>query len=307
MPAVITHYLFGKEMIPCLPAPPACSSVFNWGTQGPDIFFFTPPLSAESRRIIQTGYRMHEQDVEEILAAISKQTIAAFGMEKSILTSYLYGYLAHYILDSTFHPFVYAMQRHLKAQIPDASDAYIHRLIETNLDVIFLQKLRGLSIRTFPIFQKLRIKPELAVVCRMYAVLLRERYGLGFSAARIQKSFSGMKTAYALLYSPRGIKRGAITATERLIGRRHPEIAALSHRVNAQDTFDFANLKREVGEQNAFELFAAAAQRYKDAVASLSQIFAAGTAAASDFTVITHGINFEGSESVSGNPAPVEP
>ena len=297
MPAVITHQIFGEEVHQLPVVDPSFPSVFNWGAQGPDIFLFTLPLSSDARRLIRVGISLHCGLVEKNLALMADCCRKAEGIEKAALTSYLYGYLAHYILDSTMHPFVYGIQRYFKALLPAASDNYLHRTIETNLDIIFLNKLRGMTIKDYSVSGRLKLRPELDFICRMFSRLMYDNYGIGIESERIRKSFSSMRSVYAFLYSPAGIKRGAIGAVEHIIGHRYPEYAALSHTVKASDKIDFANIDKAIIDEgsdalkhDAFELFETAKQRYETAAEKLRQILLDG----GDFDDITNGLNFKG-------------
>ena len=306
MPAIITHYLFGKEVQKNTGREPAFSSIYNWGVQGPDVLFFSPPLSQDGRRLLRTGSVMHERDVEANLAFFCDYYRAASGTAREALTSYLYGYLAHYILDSTMHPFVYGMQRYFKKKLPRAGENYLHRKIETNLDVLFLKRLRNTTIRDYSISSRLQFKPELDAVCKMYGQLLRENYNIGIGSGLIHRSFCNMKTVYSFLYSPGGFKRNLLSAVEHATGHLYPEYAALAHTSEPTNEIDYANMEKSVHEPgnealeyNAFELLDAACLRYRDAAGLLSGFLKNG---GGDFHEITRGINFEGNRGNNSKP-----
>lgn len=298
MPAIITHYLFSQTVVPPAALRERCGEVYVWGSQGPDFLFFSPLLNPlRCRPLIRIGEAMHQREVAQNLDFMSDWLRRTQGAEHEALLSYLFGYLSHYILDSTFHPYVYGMQRYYKSLMPDAGDNYIHRQIETNLDVLFLKRLHDQTIREFSIADHFVRTPELLAACRMYRALFAARYGADYTAASISRAFLSLKVLYTLSYSPRGLKQRAVTFAKRVTGSRHPALMALIHPVEATHEIDFANEAKAIREpgnealtHTAYELMDIACERYRAAVPLATELFAHG----GDFSAITHGINFEG-------------
>lgn len=294
MPAIIMHLLFGEDVLHSVDFKPEYQDVYDWGTQGPDFLFFALPINAQYRRLNAVGSSMHRTDIEKNLSLMADCCSHAEGKRKAVLTSYFYGYLAHYILDRTFHPYVFALQRAFKALLPEAPDGYLHKKIETNLDVIFLDRLSGQTVKTYAVYKKLKISPELQCVCSLYSELFYRNYGIGIPRESIRGAFSHMKLVYNILYSPKGVKRGILAAAERFSGHPYPQIAALSHTPEYTGEIDYANVNKAVeiessGEAltcSAFELY----EKAKALYAQAADIFKNG----GDFADITGGINFEG-------------
>lgn len=105
MPAFYTHYRFGRELIPALPADIRRSvgrfpQLFHAGLQGPDFFFYYNPLFKTA--IGALGSAFHHQ------SGVTFFTHAARAADTEAAQVYLYGLLAHYALDSACHPFIHA-------------------------------------------------------------------------------------------------------------------------------------------------------------------------------------------------------
>ena len=107
MPAVYAHQLFGYEVLKKLPHTltdliNAHKTQFQIGLQGPDYLFFYKPLSKNT--ISQTGYTMHyapaKDFLEKVLPVIHEEGIT------SPAYAYLLGFICHFMLDSTCHPYV---------------------------------------------------------------------------------------------------------------------------------------------------------------------------------------------------------
>ena len=103
MPTNYTHYRFGKEILPELPASVRQSiqrfrRLYDMGLHGPDLFFYHNPFQKTAAGSL--GKVFHAQTGAEFFTqACSRATTEAARV-------YLYGVLTHYCLDSLTHPFV---------------------------------------------------------------------------------------------------------------------------------------------------------------------------------------------------------
>lgn len=146
MPAFSTHYLFAREMLPVLeeaakPFELHVPSVFL-GTQGPDVFLFHRLLFlGKSYRRISS--RMHRMRPSLLFEELARQVNSA--PCRSIALSYAYGFLCHYALDCTVHPFVYARQAELKKKYKVFAGFTLHNRIEFGLDAVLLHDKLGVE------------------------------------------------------------------------------------------------------------------------------------------------------------------
>ena len=122
------HYRFGKDVIDCLPL--TCRnlvtenrSLFDIGLHGPDILFYHRPLSHDP--VNRLGYGMHERPAAEFFqrAAMLYRTSDA----PDALRAYLYGFICHFALDSTCHPYIEKMEH---------DSGLSHAEIETELELM---------------------------------------------------------------------------------------------------------------------------------------------------------------------------
>ena len=108
MPASYAHYRFGKLLLPQLPpSVRQCIGrfrrMYDLGLQGPDIFFYVPPLPGTSLGTL--GKEYHKTPGTDFFTA------ACAAAETEAARAYLYGLLAHYCLDTLCHPFVNRMDK----------------------------------------------------------------------------------------------------------------------------------------------------------------------------------------------------
>lgn len=130
MPANHTHFRFGSELLPLMP-PDVRRTVgrfrqlYDMGLHGPDILMYhVPALRSGTTKLstkfhAQTGKVFFERCCRTVRMNWSEGAMA-----------YLYGVLAHYVLDSTCHPFIRRMV--------DAGKGS-HNQIETEFDRYLLE------------------------------------------------------------------------------------------------------------------------------------------------------------------------
>ncbi len=106
MPSYYAHFRFGTEALSLLP-PDTNRSVqrfrrlYDVGLHGPDLFYSYHPVTGGPTATL--GVRYHEQTGKAFFTRICR----AIRMERSeAASSYLYGALSHYVLDSVLHPYI---------------------------------------------------------------------------------------------------------------------------------------------------------------------------------------------------------
>ncbi|MDR0347382.1 MAG: zinc dependent phospholipase C family protein [Coriobacteriales bacterium] len=256
MPALLTHNYFGTDVLARLgeelfPAhddkafAEELRRIFLLGNQGPDPFFFalrTPHLVASKR----FGSRMHRERNGETIEALRRLVACLSEPTGSLLTAYLFGFLCHFTLDSTVHPFVYAQQHALcdagVKGLDRRDGSIVHGQIEADLDMMMLFQRRGVSIRSYDYTRSvLKLSDKsLALLDVMYQALAHEVYAADLPHDAFSRGVKDMRLTISVLYSPRGIKRRVFGNLERLF-RRHSLAQAMSPRADVGTTCDFDN------------------------------------------------------------------
>lgn len=249
MPALITHHLFGEEAARLLPEDILTSEeemlAFLLGNSGPDpLFFRFRSLLEVSTACHRLGSRMHSEKVPQTLECLHDAVSHLREGDKKIGRAYVLGFLGHYLLDSTAHPFVYAQEDDICGAGVGLEDSHdeVHALIESDLDSWMLWSMRQ------------RTTEE----CRPHSMLTRTRRitlvsGALMSQAALQvfqvklspNEFANCVDDYELLYrliEPAGSpKADALARVENLI-RNYSMLGALAHRPTASDECPAANL-----------------------------------------------------------------
>ncbi len=238
MPAIITHDTFGQDVYAKLyhliGGSRQEAEAFLLGNQGPDPLFYavaSPRVAATTR----LGSIMHDKLPNETLVAFKRAVAALPARDRGIGRAYLMGFLCHYLLDATVHPFVYSQQFAIcDAGVEgltrkDGSD--VHAVIESEIDEVVLTVKRGETIATFkPSRHILKADDRtLDVISAMYVQMAREVYAIDIPANAYKLAVKAFRRVQGLFYSPSGLKHNVIGRIEMLV-RPYSFYRAMSHR-----------------------------------------------------------------------------
>lgn len=249
MPALITHDTFGRDVYDrrhsFIGGTRDEADAFLLGNQGPDPLFYSV-LSPRLHAVHRLGNRMHNEKPSELLEAFKQSLFVLKEGERGIGRAYALGFLCHYLLDSTMHPFVFFQQY----QACDAGEpgldrshgSEVHGVIESEFDELVLYTKRGETIATFdPSREVLKASDHvLAVVSKMYAYVALTLFGIFIPANAFGSSVKLFRRAQAFFYSPKGIKRDVVARIEEVV-RPHSFYRAMSHRCVALEESMFDN------------------------------------------------------------------
>lgn len=158
MPAQILHILYGEDVLSRAAAQlqargggagkfleeAVLLGAFRLGCQGPDLFYHnqrTRPVSLEY------GTLLHRRGFGSFSAALLRRTLepGSFGDAVSSGTAYALGFATHAFLDRACHPYIVSRAGWVAPARPEtARYARCHAFFERLLDVLMLERLRGL-------------------------------------------------------------------------------------------------------------------------------------------------------------------
>ncbi len=112
MPSILTHYFFANDVLKeaGLSFLKQNSDLFCVASQGPDVLFYAglnlwhPQLKLAKYFL---GSKMHKEFIYETFLTMFLELNYVEKENKEICSSFVFGFLSHYLLDSTAHPFVY--------------------------------------------------------------------------------------------------------------------------------------------------------------------------------------------------------
>lgn len=239
MPSIITHDLFGTDVYEALYGTIGGSrdeaQAFLLGNQGPDPLFYAhvDPLLKRAHRL---GSRMHREEPAELMLAMRRAVVHLDEGVRHIGRAYALGFLCHYLLDRTVHPFVYFYEHAICDAGVEGLDREdrreVHAVIESELDEMMLSVKRQVTVRDFnPGKDVLRASDHvLDVISGMYVEVAKAVFDWDIPKNAFRASVKHMRTVQSrLFYSPRGVKRKVLGGLEGLV-RRHSFLVTMSHR-----------------------------------------------------------------------------
>jgi hypothetical protein len=240
MPAAITHYYQALRVWErCgLEPSPKSRDAFLWGAQGPDFFYYHRILKPWKENLRGIGGRLHHERPSRLLSAIRD-----FQKDRGdeITKSYVMGFLCHYSLDSTAHPFVYWDVKSLYPVYPERGDGFLHNHVESVLDGIILRSVTGKLANDFDLRQTAPENQEVQIaIMRLYSFVLERLYGMHSLQKGILQAMSDCRRVCGLLNDRWMIKKPLAEFMEKVTHRYL--ISSAIRGFSEQDEFDYANV-----------------------------------------------------------------
>lgn len=251
MPAGLTHYYFAKNVLERLPgAGDTDACAYFWGAQGPDFLFCHRYM-----RFLGLGKKegLHKYGslLHKTRPSLTLSSMRDF-LEKHpdpTYRSYVWGFLCHYALDSTAHPYVNFLAEELAAQRPTEKPSTMHGEIESALDAIVLRAETGQLPSAFPLKQLFPQNESVQRrIARLYRQVLADVYGEEVSEEELFRSTKDANFVFRAVTDRTGVKRQLFNLLEK--GRPHMITSHIVPLMEADDV-DYANFNEEPwGEDN---------------------------------------------------------
>lgn len=198
MPACATHYFYAKEIMKHLDVDLVNMinenlSLYELGAQGPDVFFYYKFY--QRNEISAYGTNLHHSEAYPIVDKALKR-ISETNDEKALV--YLLGYVAHFVLDSSFHPII----NNVCTNFND------HMILETELDRKIIESK---SEQKPPFYQRYRLIDNSVVGDSLIKIFPELKQYV------IESSIKQMSLILRFLHSPHGIKANLLHFGCRLI------------------------------------------------------------------------------------------
>lgn len=212
MPAGYLHRRCAEQACAASGVTPVKRDALVLGAQGPDPLFtlgmFPLRLSSKPSAL---GGTLHKRRTGAFLTALCRRAKAAGDVERA----YALGFLTHYALDSTVHPYVYA-----HSYRPDGRySSSMHMGLEKQWDSLYYRRdgHRGTPI-SMP--GAAETEADWPAICALLSGAICDTFPEEDAPpALIRQALEGTVKANRLTHSPRGIKYGLAWAGERLLGK----------------------------------------------------------------------------------------
>ena len=225
MPGFTTHYLFGMDASRHLASTDMQKMLrrehhaFALGLQGPDVFFYDLPSYA--LRLQNLGALAHSKDTGKFFSNLLQSRKLFQGKKHSlaIADAYICGFIGHYTLDCTIHPYVYAFTGY-SADNPPTNLEYFgqHAYFETEIDKALLYRKKHLKPSRFHQNATIRLSNrQHHVITKMLTYAYRKTYpDVRFSKFLLGKAPFAMRVGTYLLNDPSGQKKVLVRFIEKI-------------------------------------------------------------------------------------------
>lgn len=302
MPAAMTHYLLAKSLLPSLSAyggrETGEKEAFYWGAQGPDFLFCHRILPwMQGTNIRDYGERLHNSLPGEIV-----ECMAAYVCETKSLEAlfYVLGFLTHYALDRTAHPYINALSERLKGEMPPRYTlSMLHNQVESELDLLMFKRMEGKGQKEFrleltvPENKKIQHK-----IASMYQKLCKEILQEETTNKVLLQATEDCIATFRFLTDTTGYKKKLLRCLEWAARAGNPFTCHMrGHR--RKDSVDYANesnsswafpeQKERQSNENFYDLY----RRAEEDAKNMFSIFLATLRDGIDGKAITGNISFD--------------
>lgn len=229
MPGFTTHYLLGKDLYKGLPKGPIKKNLsknhraFCLGLQGPDIFFFYLPSHIFHKENL--GALAQDKKTGEFFLNLLESRTLFTGNKKQlkIADAYIIGFIGHYTLDCTCHPFVYAFTDYNPSAPPKDTHYFgSHAYLETEIDNAMLKRKYRMRPNQFHQDSTIMTTPlQHRVIAKMLCYAFKNTYqNLFVNFFMMHAAITSAVIGSRLLNDPTGQKKAFIRIIEqRLLGK----------------------------------------------------------------------------------------
>ena len=248
MPSICTHHLFGQKVLQkygrAFQENVNTQDAFIMGCQGPDPFFFAA-LGTHPKNYLRFGQLLHGVNVTQSFEQMFAFQRVSSGETRDILFAYLTGYLCHYALDRTTHPYIYSVQNRICKEMGLSDDrAHIHMRLETAIDYLMTGQTENPS-SLIP-----RNRKVCMVISNMFQTVSFNVYGIALSKSCYWRAIRCTRIVERFLKSRKGIKRKLLSGIERIF-TRYSMYDAMSLSEDTKGLEDPLNLKKQGWEESS--------------------------------------------------------
>ncbi len=253
MPDIMTHYFFGLDTtnnlknLSIYPIIKEHRQLFFVGLQGPDPIYFHGLFKKENYHQIATT--LHTEKTDEFIISMFKyyNTIEKNSTAANQIIAYISGFLCHYILDATTHPYVFYLGGKYDKNCPETKKFEgLHQHIEVAIDTLILKEKYNLTPSQFKIFKhilKLDKLPD--CILEMYKYSLDNTYQIQNGDIIIKEAYRDYKNYYKLTFDKFGFKKKIGALIMPLLPENlHQFTKTFSYYDCVTEDFDYLNLEK---------------------------------------------------------------
>lgn len=254
MPATVTHAYFGMDVYNNLPI--GLKELLmdekkdlRMFAQGMDPFFFYHKISLKNGKKQQDfALYFHTNKTREFFINLVNYIKYNNYYQIPDVMAYLYGFIAHYVLDSTIHPYVfYKTGEWKKTDKETYKYRGLHHNMEVFLDNYLISKREQEKVHSFKFydycFEFKHFSKELEEVID-YA--FKETFGINEMSNFYKQALKDMHFALKYFrYDKTGVKRMVYTTCEAITPKSFFPFSVISYHISTDDKKNYLNLNKE--------------------------------------------------------------
>lgn len=243
-------------------------SLYHLGAQGPDPWFFYNCFPGSGKgELKELGNTMHVKNTGAFLkGGFDQLKDVSWSDDWLTLAVYLSGFVCHFALDSTIHPYVYWACQHWIWTREGTPATASHQEVEIALDILFWKMIKGASaskIRTRKLVDIGKSWPP--AVSRFLTAGIESNYGIQTNSKGLNKVLKDFYRGHDFLYDPKGWKKQLVNWLDSLTGGGiKPE--KMPYPIQPDPRIDWGNEKKRTWFNPFLE-----GEEYQDSVEELMQ------------------------------------
>ena len=188
---------------------------------------------------------MHREKVHQAFYSLRGAVVQLRESDKTIGRAFVLGLLAHYLLDSSVHPFIYAQEDAICSAGVGLENAHseVHAIIESDLDSWMLWSLCGRTIEdTAPASMLVRTERIGLIASALLSQTALQVFSIKLNANEYANCVADYELVCRII-EPAGSHVSQAISSIKRIGRSYSILSALAHRATTSDECAAANLE----------------------------------------------------------------
>ena len=255
MPSSVTHYYFSddvynkldknikKKIRPCL-------KEYKVFAQGPDPYFFYDfHLTKKSKEVHRINVAMQHSKVNEHFLSLINYINEKKYYSNSMVMSYLYGQVCHFVLDTTCHPFIiYNTGRYNEKDSKTYKYNGLHEEMEYYIDCYLIYRRERILPKKYKVYKKIfcnmNFNNELKDVIDNVSFKV---YGFKDTSKNYLKCLNDMKKFYHIFnYDRWKIKKSVYCLMDKVCGGNTIRKKELSFNIDPISKLSYLNNEKEI-------------------------------------------------------------
>lgn len=277
MPAIISHWLFGKKLAP-LAAQRADvadfrENCFLWGSQGPDVLFFQRLVPWCRGQVVRKyGSMIHDGSPSEFFTELADVLDACPHADYDAILSYALGMCCHYAFDCAAHPYVNWLTDVMSVRDSRGKDFHYHGEIESMLDIMLLRNETGMLPTEVRLTECIPADPEVdRILADVWTRILGSLYDVTLEPKYADLLGADMRECFSVLSDRHALRRPIFNTLERAVRKNDAPVSAFMRPMTESLRWDYGNVRHqewcnplapdEKSTESIYDIFARAAAR----------------------------------------------